>query len=196
MRLRSKGLALLVGSLALLGGIVSLAYAATLSLSINTAVTGTYRNSNDLGGTLFSIDPTLQAPIKLASGTGSGQANLIFSDSRTIAASSSENLDVAGSLVDPLGSTLTFATIKAIRICAADGNTNNVVVGGAGSNTLAGIFADASDKILVKPGGCFVWVAPKTGAAVSASDGDILLVANSSSGTSVTYSVIIVGTSA
>ena len=37
---------------------------------------------------------------------------------------------------------------------------------------------------------------PTTGATVTASTGDILLVANSSSGSSVTYDIVIIGTSA
>jgi hypothetical protein len=30
------------------------------------------------------------------------------------------------------------------------------------------MFDDATDIIRVKPGGCFIWIAPKTGATVSA----------------------------
>ena len=41
-----------------------------------------------------------------------------------------------------------------------------------------------------------MWVAPATGATVTTLTGDILLVANSSSGTSVTYDIVIIGTSA
>ena len=170
--------------------------AATLTAQINTAIVATYQGANDLGSPVFNLSQGLQAPIALSSGTGSGAADLLFADTRTLAASATENLDMAGSLADPFGTTLTFVTVKVVKVCAASANTNNVVVGGAGSNTLLGIFSDASDKIVVKPGGCFVWVAPGTGAAVTASTGDILLMANSSSGTSVTYSIWIVGTSA
>lgn len=172
------------------------ALAATLSASISTQIAATYRGSNDLGAPQFTLSAGLQPSIALSTGTGSYQADLLFSDTRTLAASATENLDLAGGLTDAFGSTLTFVTVKAIRICAAAANTNNVVVGGAASNTLLGVFSDATDKVVVKPGGCFVWAAPKTGAAVTASTGDILLVANSSSGTGVTYDIIVIGTSA
>jgi hypothetical protein len=58
------------------------------------------------------------------------------------------------------------------------------------------LFLAASDGIDVQPGGVFLWVAPTTGVTVTAATGDILNIDNSSSGTSVTYDVVIIGTSA
>ena len=145
---------------------------------------------------------TASAPITvdfshaLTSGTGSGAADLMFSDTRTLTASSTENLDLAGVLTDAFGTALTFVTIKAIMIKASSANTNNVLVGGAASNTFLNWVGDATDILVVKPGGTFLIVAPATGYAVTASTGDILKVANSSSGTSVVYDVVILGTSA
>ena len=48
----------------------------------------------------------------------------------------------------------------------------------------------------VKPGGVFLWAAPSGGLTVTGGTGDILQVANSGSGTGVTYSIVIVGASA
>ena len=168
----------------------------SLNAVITAWVRGTYAGTNDLASVVADFNSLPKTEITLTPGTSSGNADLIFMDKRTISASSTENLDLAGGLVDPLGATLTFVTVKAIYVKASSANTNNVVVGGAGSNTLLGIFSDATDKILVKPGGVFMWVAPATGATVTTLTGDILLVANSSSGTSVTYDIVIIGTSA
>lgn len=168
----------------------------SLNAILTAWVRGTYAGSNDLSAVHADFNALSKTEITLTPGTSSGNADLIFMDTRTLSASSTENLDLAGGLVDPLGATLTFVTIKAIYVKASSANTNNVVVGGAGSNTLLGIFSDATDKILVKPGGVFMWVAPATGATVTTLTGDILLVANSSSGTSVTYDIVIIGTSA
>jgi hypothetical protein len=181
---------------AAVAAIATVAVAQSLNVTISSVVSGSYRGSNDLGAPVFSLNPALQEPIVLSTGTGANQANRMFSDERTLAASATENLDFAGSLTDPLGATLTFVTVKVLKVCALSTNTNNVVLGGAESATLLGIFGDASDKIVVKPGGCFVWVAPGTGATVTATTGDILLVANSAGSTSVTYRILIVGTSA
>jgi len=133
----------------------------------------------------------------LASGTGDNQADQVFSDERTLAASATENLDLAGVLVDALGATLTFAKVRAIIIRAADANTNDVVVGGHATAAFATPFGDVTDKVKVKPGGIFVLIAPKGAAyAVTATTADMLKIENSAGSTSVTYEVIIIGCSA
>jgi hypothetical protein len=184
----------LIGAgLALLACVVP-ALAATLAGTMATAWNMTYRGTNDLGSPSFSLNLALQPSTTFTSGTGNNQGNALFSDTRSLGASGTENLDLAGVLVDPLGTTLTFLTVKAIKITADPGNTGNVQVGGAASNTFIGMFGDPTDIINVKPGGTFVWIAPQTGASVTAATGDILKIVNSSSTTSVNYSVFIIGT--
>lgn len=134
---------------------------------------------------------------QLASGTAAGQADLAFSDTRTLAASASESLDLAGGLTDALGASLTFARVKGLVVVAAAANTNDVVIGGAASNAFVGPFADATDKIKVKPGGTIsLWAPGATAYPVTAGTGDLLQVSNSGAGTSVSYDVIIIGASA
>jgi hypothetical protein len=54
----------------------------------------------------------------------------------------------------------------------------------------------AGDGIALRPGATFVWISPDaTGVTVTAGTGDLLNIANSGAGTSVTYDVIIIGTS-
>jgi hypothetical protein len=135
--------------------------------------------------------------IKLATGTGANQANMLWHDRRTVAASTDEDLDLAGVLVDGLGDTQTFARVKALLVAADDGNTNNVNVTADGSAGVPGLFLALGDGVVVRPGGLFLWVAPDaTAAVVTATTGDIINVANSGSGTGVTYDVIIIGASA
>jgi hypothetical protein len=132
----------------------------------------------------------------LTSGTGANQADLVFSDTRTLAASANEDLDLAGALSSAFGSTLTFAKVKLVYIAAASGNTNSVRVTRPASNGVP-LFLAASDGLDVRPGGVFLWMAPDaTAVTVTAGTGDLINVANSSSGTSVTYDVVILGTSA
>jgi hypothetical protein len=132
----------------------------------------------------------------LTNGTTANAADLVFSDTRTINASSNEDLDLAGALTSVYGSTLTFVEVRAIMIKAADGNTNNVRVTRPASNGVP-LFLAASDGIDVPPGGVFFWACPADGkVTVTAGTGDLINVANSSSGSSVTYDVIIVGVSA
>lgn len=137
----------------------------------------------------------LARQMNLAQGAGAGQADMLWSDQRTISASGSDALDLAGSLTGPFGTTLTFARIKMIVVLAAAGNTNNVNVTTPGSNGTP-LFLAAGDGIAVKPGGAFMWFDPSAaGVAVTAATGDLLTIVNSGAGTSVTYDIHIVGAS-
>lgn len=145
-----------------------------------------------------SVPLAVRKAVSLSSGTGAGEADLLFSDRRTIAASSSEDLDLAGALTDAFGSTLTFARVKGLIVAAAATNTNDVVVGAAASNpweTLLG----ATGTVTLRPGAVFAAVAGEadaTGWAVAAGSTDLLKVANSGADTSVTYDIVIIGASA
>lgn len=137
----------------------------------------------------------LSHQINLANGSGAGQASKLWTDRRTLAASGTEDLDLAGTaLTDPFGAAISFARIKGLLIRAAAGNTNNVVVGGAASNAFINWVSDATDKIVVRPGGLLLLVAPDaTGYAVTAATGDLLTIANSGGTTGVTYDIALIG---
>ncbi len=160
-----------------------------LSVALDTVQT------NPLDLTTGRAPVELLKSISLGDGTGANQADRLFTDRRTLAASASENLDLAGTLADAFGATLTFAKLKAIVIVADAANTNNVNVSREATNGVP-LFLAAGDGIPVLPGGMFVWVAPGAGVDVTAGTGDLIAVANSGAGTSVTYDVYLLGTSA
>ncbi|MFN3473562.1 MAG: hypothetical protein ACK4ZW_05900 [Blastomonas sp.] len=168
-----------------------MAFSGSLRITLQALLSG----AADIGSRQQDINYTISRPI--GSGTGDNQADQVFADTRTLAASSSEDLDMAGVLTNGLGSTITFASVKALIIVAAAGNTNDVVVGGAASNAFATMFGDATDTIKVPPGG-FVVLGDfgATGFAVTASTGDLLKIANGGSGTPVSYDILIVGDTA
>ena len=164
--------------------------AAQSRISVNFA--GVLESVVDIGTVRHNVD--YGATYNLIDGTGADSIKEIFADSRTLAASATENMDMAGVLTDAFGTTITFTKIKAICIKASSANTNDVVVGGHGSAACFSMFNAATDKIKVKPGGMMLLVAPdNTGYAVTATTADMITVANSSSGTGVTYDVIIMG---
>jgi len=131
----------------------------------------------------------------LTPGTGANQADKMFAYRSTLAASASENIDLAGALTDVLGNALTFAKVKAIMVRADPGNTNDVVVGGAATNGFVGPFGAVTHTIAVKPGGEFLNALPGTGWVVVPATGDILKIANGGAGTPVTYDIVLIGTS-
>jgi hypothetical protein len=165
-----------------------------LSTSIDLGVTATLTTALDL--VTASAPLAYSKRIALASGTGANQADRIWSDTRTIAASSSEDMDLAGAMFDALGNATTFVKLKALMITAAAGNTNAVRVTRPATNGVP-LFLAASDGLDVLPGGAFLWVAPNAAAVtVTGGTGDLINIANSSSGTPVTYDIVIIGTSA
>jgi hypothetical protein len=166
----------------------------TLSTTLSIGVSARQAHAEDLGSGTFSM--TYSKTKQLPTGTSSGKADLLFSDTRTIAASGNEDLDLAGGLEDAFGQTLTFVKVKSIYIKAADGNTNSVIVKPAASNGFTGPFGAAAHQVSIPPGGWFAITAPAAGWTVTADTGDLLHIANSSGTTGVTYDVSIVGTSA
>lgn len=163
---------------------------ASITARINASVASPILTAQGTGPAIDVIGTTLIAP-----GTGVGQADLMYSDTRTLAASASENIDLAGALTDVLGRTLNLAKIKAIMIRASAANTNDVVIGGAATNAFVGPFGAATHTLAVRPGGEFLIAHPGTGWAVVAATGDLLKIANGGAGTAVTYDIIIIGTS-
>lgn len=164
----------------------------TQNSTITLSVAGTLVNALDLGDVTQALANTTS--IVLTDGTGANQAKSVFADTRTLAASATENLDLSGALVDAFGATIAFTKIKALIFKASAGNTNDVLIGGAGANACFSFFNASTDKVRVKPGGMFALVAPDAnGYAVTAATADLLTVANSAAGTGVTYDVIIIG---
>lgn len=165
----------------------------TLATTVNIGLRATLASALDL--VTAQADLNLAKQITMATGTATGLADQMWSDTRTITASSNEDLDLAAALTGPLGGTLTFVKLKLLYVAAASANTNAVRVTRPASNGVP-IFLAASDGTDVLPGGAFLWCGPGAGVTVTAATGDLINIANSSSGTSVTYDVVIIGTSA
>lgn len=164
-----------------------------LITTLKLSVSGHQTNPLDLG--TADAPFALTVPHTLASGVAAGQADRVFSDTRTLAASETENLDLAAILVDAFGAVLTFATIKAVMIRAAVANTNEVQLTRPAANGVP-VFLAAGDGLALKPGYAFAWFGAGAGVAVTPATGDLLTITNGAGGTPVTYDVVIVGTSA
>jgi hypothetical protein len=167
-----------------------------LTTQLTLAASALQSSTLDLGTATAQLAKSYS--VNLANGTAAGQADRIFHDTRTLAASANEDLDLAGVLVDALGVSLTFARIKGLIISAAAGNTNNVIVGGAASNQFLTWVGAGTHTVTVRPGATFSLFAganDAVGYAVTAATGDLLRVANSSSGSTVTYDVVVLGCS-
>lgn len=169
-----------------------------LNSKISVTVDGKLTSVGDLATGAVPLLETYQTVLR--TGTGAGQADKIFHDTRTLAASASEDLDMAGAtLTDAFGVAFTLARVKALLIRAAAGNTNNVLLGGVAAGMSTFLSPAATGIITIRPGATFAifaGVADATGYVVTPTTADLLHVANSAAGSTVTYDVIIIGTSA
>jgi len=163
----------------------------TTTLQLIATLIGT----TDFNAPTFPLN-TIQT-MELTDGTGLGQADKLWaSQSRTLTATTSENIDLAGSLTDKFGASITFARIKKILIVFHTTTAGYTLeVGGAASNTWATMFGAANDYIKVRGGGLLFAYAPDvTAYAVTAGTGDILKI-NNPNAASITYSIVLIGAS-
>jgi len=165
-----------------------------LTATVELNVTGTQTNPLDLGTAALPF--ALSSLVPLTSGTAAGMADRVFTDTRTLGISATEDLDLAGVLTDAFGALITFVKIKALIIKAAAGNTNNVNLSRPAGATGVPLFLAVSDGIIIPPGYTFAWFGSGTGITVTPSTGDLITLTNSGAGTGVTYDIVIIGTSA
>ena len=164
----------------------------SLNIALQNKIAGNFKSSLDVGVVEYPVNLNLTR--QFTDGTGINQANQLFTDTRTLAPSGTESLDFAGGVTDAFGNTVTFTSIKAIVISAASGNTNNVLVTESAANGI-GLFSAAGDEFAIKPNGVFQYVDPTAaGLVVTAGTGDLLDITNSAAGTSVDYTIVVVGT--
>jgi hypothetical protein len=81
-----------------------------LSGNVSLSIQATETSSTDLQTGSASLSQALS--IVLSDGTGVNQANKIWSDSRSLAASASDTLDLSGAFTNIYGSAVNFTAIK------------------------------------------------------------------------------------
>lgn len=167
--------------------------ATTLSLDLGLKLDINYVESADMNVKRAAFVKSFLD--SLANGTGSDQADLLWWDTRTLTATS-EDLDLAGSLLDPLSqAAMTFAKIKGIFIeNTSTTSTEILIVGGAAANQFINWVGDASDAVKIGPKGVLLLWSPEDGYAVTADTGDLLKIDAGSD--TITYNIILIGTSA
>lgn len=167
-----------------------------LTSKVAVALNGLLTSTPDLAKAQSTI--SVERSVSLLNGTLAGQADRVWKDTGTIAASGTTDIDLAGTLTDDFGATVTFARVKGLIISAAAANTNNVVVGAAATNAWTALLG-ATHTIQIRPGASICLLAGSadlTGYAVVAGTGDTLRLANSGAGTLVTYDIAVLGCSA
>jgi hypothetical protein len=164
----------------------------TLQIVMNPVLTGPL-----LEGATPIYSPPFVWAAPLTTGVGLNQADKLYTASITLGPSAGQDIDLAGVLTDPFGVALTMVKLKGVAIKASPLNTNNVNVSRPATNGVPWFLA-VSDAFALGPGGIFLYVNPGLAgiATVTPATADILRVDNSAGGTSVTFDLVLIGTSA
>lgn len=163
----------------------------TISLEVLARIHGELTSAGDGGTAKLSINEGTS--FDLDNGTAINQANAIYIDDFDIAASGSQNYDLAGTLEDRLGNVLVFTAVKAIMVIAHPTNVNSVIYGNV-TNGFVGPLSAATASLTIPPGGFIMLTNPTAaGWPVTAGTVDLIKLANSAAGTAVTGTIVIVG---
>lgn len=163
----------------------------TFTGNVGFSLRASLNKALNLGSAPLSVPYNQQYVI--ANGVSAHQDNMFWADTRTLTASSSDSLDLFGGIINSFGDTINFTQINGIFIFANSLNTNNLIIGN-GTNPFVNWVGAGTHTITVKPGGMFALYDPSAaGYAVTNTTADTLKITNSSSGTSVTYDIMLIG---
>jgi len=167
--------------------------AEAVSLQVVLKLIGVMTQTTDLSspGDSLNRDYTLT----FGNGTGASQLNMWWHDQRTLGASATEDLDLAGSLTSVFGTTITFTSLKGIVVYAAAANNaaNNVNVTRPAAAGVT-LFTAVSSGVSLEAGAAFMYMTPAAnGKTVTGTTADLITFTNSAGTNSVTYDVFLFG---
>lgn len=174
--------------------------ARSLLANLTASFRWSYSETTDLAVATTNTALTLED--ELTSGTGLDSADRLFADTRAVSASANDDIDVAGSLTDPLGQTVSFAKIKGILIANLNSTSTDIItVGGDGTQGfhtwLKTTGVSSTGGVRVFPGGVFLlWNPAAAGYAVTGTTADILRITEVGGVNTVNYKIVLIGTSA
>lgn len=168
--------------------------ATSYNATVTMTITDTLTDDPDNGSASHAIS-NKRHQTSYTDGSGAGNAQVRYEDTRTVASSTDDDLDLAGVLTDRFGNTLTFANIKTIRIEADAANVSNIVLGSDNAAQVSTLFDLADAGLNIPPGGAIqIDVgATSTGYAVTATTADILTITNTDGSNTADYTIILIG---
>lgn len=117
-------------------------------------------------GTILPVNQSFE--YNFQDGTGQNQLGTVYQDLDGSLATTTATIDLDGA-ANFQGATMSDNNQLKFALFKNESDAGNLIVGGG---DFAGWFSDASDKLVVKPRGLFLIVAPNDGYTVTASTGD------------------------
>ncbi len=155
---------------------------------VKASVVANWSKALDLGD--VQATPSAAFTLLLANGTGANKIEQVGTASGTIEASGDVDIDLAGTLTDPGGDTITFTKVKALMVKNMSADGDGFEIGGTFDTWLKA----SGDEVKCLPGGLVLVVNPTVdGFAVVADTGDTITLTNLDSVNGQDYEVIVVG---
>jgi hypothetical protein len=140
--------------------------------------------------TVTGFQAVQQGPDSLSGLFGFADANVIFTDSKSLAVSTTQNYDLT-TLTDFFNDSVDFGEVLGIMIQCSAGT---ITCFGAASNPFQWFLADPTDKITIKAGATLMFGNDTlANAGVVDASNKNLLIANPSASVVATYKIIIIG---
>lgn len=162
--------------------------ATTVRGSVEATLQAVFSKTLDIG--TVGSQQSLSILTDFANGSAAGQIDQLAFDTGSIEASGSANIDLAGTLTDPAGDTITMSAVKAILVKNTSSSGDGISVGGSFDTWLGA----SGDLVKIMPGGALLVTNPTAaGYAVTADSGDTITLTNLDSEDAQTYEVLVLG---
>lgn len=159
----------------------------TLESDISLVLSAIDQTTSAFSATKVPVDFAMQYLL-----TDDQADKMFFDPEASLALNTGIIYDLAGGIVDAFGQPIVLQQVKAMAFSAPASNTTDLQIGGGSFSSWLG---DASDLVVLRPGGSLFVVAPETGYAVTPATGDELHVTNPSLTDAAQFSMIIIGKS-
>ncbi len=162
-------------------------------IALNLAINEVIASGIKQGPVAHRFDLSALQTLRLSSGTGAGQIDLVYSEKdASIGTSTTVDRDFAGSLLDSQGATITMVKVKLLFLY--NGGTVPVTVKGKTGAVFA-LFSGSTDSVSIPAGACLFYFDP-TGITVGAGTTDKITLGNASGSTAAAFTMLVAGTSA
>ena len=164
-------------------------------LQVQVRVTGSQTNDAEMENTVAKINQIWSW--KFTEGAAADKIDRFWTDSRTLAATTAENLDMAGVLTHVFGTTIAAARVKVIALRHKTPAASAALQLGGHATLGLNLFGATPDLdtaqpyLIVPPGGGNIWIGPTAGGVVvNAGSEDMLRIYNGGAA-SIDYDIII-----
>jgi hypothetical protein len=170
--------------------------AKTFSANVTAGINWTHTNAI-AGSQNINDSNSFSYSKSLTDGTGAaGTADLVYHAVVTLAASGDTTVDLAGSVADQFGATITMARAKYVWVHHTTDTTATSVTLGNATNPV-NLFSAATTTHTVRNGGIFfVGSTGATGIAITGGASDAIKLVNADASNSATVQLAVIGSSA